>query len=99
MEHHNQDDAAAKETGISCPKCGCRHCPRAPHEVERTITLGQNRSIRRVRVCRYCRHRFVTTERVAGVPFNDHGDVIPIRDERQFSRQSSASYQPRREIG
>jgi hypothetical protein len=54
--------------GISCPKCACRHCPAEPSlGVDKTITLGPNKSIRRIRNCRHCGHHFNTYERVAAV--------------------------------
>jgi transcriptional regulator NrdR family protein len=52
--------------GIRCPKCGCRHCPEDKAlPVAQTFSLSHKSSIRRVRNCRYCGHRFSTYERVA----------------------------------
>lgn len=79
------------DRGISCPKCGCRHCPQDKTEVDKTIALGPNKSIQRVRVCRHCGKRFVTQERVIGVPiaaqpttgsrtFDDGADTLDFPD-------------------
>ena len=59
-------DGTNDNRGIECPSCGCKHCPDSKTEVERTVSLGVNRSIRRVRVCRHCGRRFLTAERVVG---------------------------------
>lgn len=59
-----QDD----DRGIRCPRCHCRHRPADPTQVKKTIALGPSSAIQRVRVCRHCKKRFVTYERVAGVP-------------------------------
>ena len=59
-------DDDGEDRGIRCPRCHCPHVPYEPHQVDRTITLGRNRSIHRKRVCRHCGHRFGTYERVAG---------------------------------
>lgn len=63
--------------GITCPTCGCQHCPQDPTRVERTIALGANRCILRVRVCRHCGRRFTTNERVSATPstFQENRDL------------------------
>lgn len=53
------------DRGISCPSCGCRHCPESKHEVAQTFPLGPRKSVRRIRVCRHCGRRFSTYERTA----------------------------------
>jgi hypothetical protein len=63
------------DRGISCPKCACRHCPESKTEVAKTIALGPNKSIQRVRVCRHCGKRFVTLERVIGLPVESSEDT------------------------
>lgn len=45
--------------GIECPKCGCRHLP-----VAYTRHVGSR--IKRVRYCRHCGHRVVTSEKIEG---------------------------------
>lgn len=59
---------ADDDLGIRCPSCGCRHCPKDPTKVDRTVTLGVNQSIRRYRICRNCGRAFITKEVVVGVP-------------------------------
>lgn len=45
----------SENQGIRCPRCNCGHCP-----VE--YTRQHTRQTVRCRKCRYCGHRFITTE-------------------------------------
>lgn len=47
------------QLGLVCRACGCQH-----FEVEETKPASQNR-IKRTRVCRHCRTKYVSYERLA----------------------------------
>lgn len=59
-------DETNDDLGIICPNCGAKNYPEDNLPVAQTFTLGPNNSVRRVRTCPYCEHRFNTYERAAG---------------------------------
>lgn len=62
MNEERSEQVAEKEVeprGVRCPDCGCGHLP-----VLYTRHLEGGR-VRRVRQCRHCGRRVLTTERIA----------------------------------
>lgn len=55
-----EGNGEAEDKGLRCPTCHCRDL-----RVYRTVRLRGDR-IRRVRICRHCGRRMVTTERRTG---------------------------------
>lgn len=58
MDADDKKEDVEKSLGITCPSCGCGHCP-----VYKNRRYGWG--VRRNRECRFCGRRFVTTERKA----------------------------------
>lgn len=56
----------SSELGLFCPKCHCQHVPLADGGRAVVYTRRGRRSIKRVRQCRNCQHRFATVETVVG---------------------------------
>jgi len=60
------EQSSTEDRGIRCPKCLSGWCPevKKPFKTAEVYPLGPRRSIRRVRKCHHCGHRFSTYERV-----------------------------------
>lgn len=54
-----EQGGADAQRGIECPRCGCRDL-----RVYNTRRVG--RVVRRIRVCRHCGRRVITTEKAYG---------------------------------
>ncbi len=48
-----------RQTGLSCPKCGCR-------DLRAYYTRPRKDHILRKRICRYCGKKIVTREKISG---------------------------------
>jgi len=51
--------APKSDTGLACPRCGCRHLP--VH-----YTRKRRGHVLRLRICRHCGRRLATRERSSG---------------------------------
>jgi DNA-directed RNA polymerase subunit RPC12/RpoP len=53
----------AKQLGLQCPKCGCRHLV-GDRNLESKRIQDVEDGVRRTRYCRHCGHAVVTQERI-----------------------------------